>query len=74
MCESTIEMKSPRAAPLGLLLGLRRKMQRETPRARLKREILRFNDELKRKNFPQARGQRPLGGAVFRLTPAERRK
>ncbi len=25
---------------------------------RLKREILRFNDELKRKNFPQARGQR----------------
>ena len=27
---------------------------------RLKREIPRFNDELKRKNFPQARGQSPF--------------
>ena len=75
MCESTIEMKSPRAAPLGLLLGLRRKMQRETPRARLKREILRFNDELKRKNFPRravkARLAEKYGGSRRFLSKSE---
>ncbi len=68
-------MKSPRAAPLGLLLGLRRKMQRETPRARLKREILRFNDELKRKNFPRravkARLAEKYGGSRRFLSKSE---